>query len=205
MAKFNEILVGRYNRFMQKLLSMKGPAAMSQLASEMQAVLPLFNGAENRNLEGWDLFGVSMSPLGGGAQSAATRLRNPVGSNMIAVVHGLIISAGAVAQNPAVFQTQLTADLTTVQNVTTSRLDARGRPQPTSILSQTTNYGALPAVQNFNFLVPASNAFQLISDSVQEIPVLPGNTLDVADATLAANLVVCYLWRERLLEESERA
>jgi hypothetical protein len=204
MARFNEILTGRYNRFMQKLLSMKGPASLSQLASELQAVFPVFNGAENRYLEAWDLFGISMSPTGGAAQSAATRLRNPTGSNVMVVVHGLIVIAVGTTQNISIVQTQLAADLTTVSATTTSRLDARGRSAPTSIISSTVNYGAIPGVQPwFLQLLPAS-PFQLVQDSVQEVPVLPGNTLDVIDNSLNAQIIVSYAWRERLLEESER-
>src|SRR5882762_4396490 len=40
MARFNEILTGRYNRFLQKLLQMKGGPPSAQLASEIQ---PGFN------------------------------------------------------------------------------------------------------------------------------------------------------------------
>jgi hypothetical protein len=54
MAKYNEILTGRYNRFIQKLFSMKGPAPAPQLSSDIAMQMSFFNGVENRYLEGWD-------------------------------------------------------------------------------------------------------------------------------------------------------
>src|SRR6266851_4747570 len=62
MARFNEILVGRYNRSLQKLLSMKGQAVMPQLASELQPTFSFFSGAENRYLESWERFGNRQPP-----------------------------------------------------------------------------------------------------------------------------------------------
>jgi hypothetical protein len=204
MARFNEILVGRYNRLIQKLFGMKGDAALFQLSTEMMAMLPMFTGNENRYLESWDLFGISMGPTGGAGQQAGTRLRNPAGSNVVVVVHGMIIVAGGTGQNISVFQTQSNVDMTNVSSTTTSRLDARGRSAPTAVPSSSINAGAAPAVQTFFMALLANSPFQLVNDAVQEIPLLPGNTLDAITTSLAANLIVSYLWRERLLEESER-
>src|SRR5438094_645007 len=201
MARYNEILVGRYARGIQKLFGVKGEVPVASLAGEIVVSHVVFNGNENRILEGWTLFGVSMGPTGGVAQSAAVRLRNPASSNVIAVLQGLIISTVAV-NAVSVFETQLAADLTTVQSVTTSRLDSRGLPQPTCVPSFTTNYGAIPTVQTFSLNFPAnSQPFQLINHEWQELPLLPGNTWDVAQATANQNLIVSFLWRERFLEE----
>ena len=205
MARFNEILVGRYNRLIQKLFGMKGDASLFQLSTEMMTVLPMFNGSENRYLEAWDLYGISTSATGGAAQAGACRLRNPAGSNVVAVIQGLLVSAFTSTENFSIFQTQLNADLTTVASSITSRLDARGRSAPTCVVSATTNYGAVPGVQPFFFALAVATPLQLVQDAVQEIPLLPGNTLDVVDNTPATALSVSFLWRERLLEESERA
>src|SRR5438034_3476406 len=85
MARFNEILVGRYNRFVQKLLSMKGDAPVPQLASEFQPIIPTFSGVENRYLEGWDRFSITLSQTAVAAQTNGLQFRNPAGSNVIAV------------------------------------------------------------------------------------------------------------------------
>src|SRR5437660_10167921 len=78
MARFNEIQVGRYNRFIQKLLQIKGPPSMAQVATEMQPVFQFFNGAENRYLEGWLRYGQAASvPAGGAGTFSMVPLRTP--------------------------------------------------------------------------------------------------------------------------------
>ncbi len=92
MARFNEILVGRYNRMVQKLLSMKGTATLVTFSDEAMAVLPLFYGAENRYLEGWDRFGVAVGTAAGAAGNRTVwRLRNPTNSNVVTVVEKILI------------------------------------------------------------------------------------------------------------------
>src|SRR5207245_11471807 len=92
MARFNEIQVGRYNRFIQKLLQIKGPPSMAQVATEMQPVFQFFNGAENRYLEGWLRYGQAASVTAGGAGTFfMVRLRNPATSNVIAVVEKIVV------------------------------------------------------------------------------------------------------------------
>ena len=71
MARFNEILVGRYNRLIQKLFGMKGDAALFQFSTEMMAVLPMFMGNENRYLESWTLFGLSLQQAAVAANTSA--------------------------------------------------------------------------------------------------------------------------------------
>ena len=61
LAIFNEIENARYARMLQKLSGVKGNAPVRQLAGEVMAVLPIFNGAENRYLEGWNRFGQGLS------------------------------------------------------------------------------------------------------------------------------------------------
>src|SRR5258708_4703411 len=115
MARYNEILVGRYNRFLQKLLGMKGGVVAPQLASEITAAFPLFNGAENRYLEQWDMFGVNLFLAGGGVGNISqVRLFNPAASNTIAVVYKLCLVGVA---NDAPF---LKIGAATVANIGTS-------------------------------------------------------------------------------------
>src|SRR5258708_33101896 len=85
MAKFNEILSGRFNRALQKLLSMKGGPPAGQLATEIGVQFPLPLGVEFRYLEQWERFGVVPLAAGVAAANIAIRLRNPPRSNMIAV------------------------------------------------------------------------------------------------------------------------
>src|SRR5712664_282468 len=86
MARFNEILVGRFNRALQKLFSMKGGPPAAQLASEITTNVQ-FNqmGNDFRYLEGWDIFGNQIFLAASVGNTAGYRLRNPGGSNVIAV------------------------------------------------------------------------------------------------------------------------
>src|SRR5216684_1967801 len=92
MARFNEINVGRYNRALQKLLGMKGEASVPILASEIAPSFVLPYGVENRYLEQWNRFGLGMNVTATAGNQSAFRLRNPAGSNVIAVVEVLTYS-----------------------------------------------------------------------------------------------------------------
>lgn len=199
MARFNEILVGRYNRFMQKLLSMKGAASLVTLSDELFVAFPLFNGAENRYLEAWDTW------IGNSLQSASVgnvdvfRLSNPSGSNVIAVVEQLIITAAATdtyfissASNAAFGTTDASA----------SQLDSRGRSNPTLILSHNAQASSITGglrIQN-----PQNTIFSLIQNENQEMPILPGFAITVSGVNANQTEQVAWQWRERFLEESER-
>src|SRR2546427_12501654 len=95
MARFNEINVGRYNRFLTRLFQMKGASAAPQLASEIQPSFQLFAGIENRVLENWDRFSNAFNQAATPAVFSTLRFRNPAGSNAIAVFEKLACSAQA--------------------------------------------------------------------------------------------------------------
>jgi hypothetical protein len=205
MARFNEILVGRYNRLIQKLLGMKGDASLFQFSTEMMAVLPMYSGAENRYLEQWDRFGMSQSPGAGGAGNrTGIRIRNPGSSNVIAVIEKLFVS-GLVADNPVINVGPQPADFGTIAVNTSSRFDARGRQQPTLIVSNSGNVGATPAVNLAQVFFTASVQVELIFQENQELPILPGDALTIFATALNQGVSATFWWRERLLEESERA
>src|SRR5258707_6598107 len=113
MARFNEILVGRYNGFLQKLLSMKGGPPAAQLATEIGVNIGLFHGVENRYLEGWLRFGLNSSVTGGVAQFAAIRWRNPATSNIVAEFAKRSIQ-GSAPCSPRLQSSKTEAALTTV-------------------------------------------------------------------------------------------
>src|SRR5713226_9548531 len=102
MAIFNEILVGRYNRALQKLLAIKGSPPLRQLGGEMMPVISIFRGVEDRYLESWDRFGIVMQSTGGVGQFPAVRIRNPAGSNIMAVLEKIVLSGNQVQQYAAV-------------------------------------------------------------------------------------------------------
>jgi hypothetical protein len=201
MAKYNEILVGRFNNALKKFFSMKGPAPAPQVAGEIGATIPLFFGVENRFLEEWTRFASFNAQAGVAATFASLRLRNPTGSNVIVVVEKIAV-AFTVVDIVSTFLGPLTGDLATII-ATATRLDARGRPAGSAVLSQGT-----PAAINTTNIWAADGAPNVTIDEVldenQEITVLPGDVIQIQSQTANTLLRASIMWRERFLEESER-
>lgn len=204
MARVNEIFSGRYNRFMQKLFSMKGGPPAPQLASEVQMVHPLFHGVENRGLEGWDRFGILGSATGGAGQNAAVRFRNPAGSGMVAVVEKLTVFITVADNNFLLEQGAAAADLSNLIALNITRWDARGRSGPTAILSQ--QPAALGLLQNVKHqaALGVQVMYDYISSHDQEMPVLPGDAIQLRTVSLNLTLISSWWWRERAIEDSEK-
>ena len=127
MARFNEILVGRFNRFLQRLLSMKGGPPAPQLASEIQPqmdveALPV----ELRFLLGWHLYQSTISQGASVGNLSGVQLRNPLTSGAVCVVTAIHISVAAteVVDISQTFS-GVTGDLTNV--FTGQRVDARAK------------------------------------------------------------------------------
>src|SRR5260370_15215175 len=90
MARFNEILAGRFNRALQKFLDMKGGPPSPQLASEISSNFQ-FNqmGIDFRYLEGWNRFGLHAAFGASVGNNSGLQLRNPVGSNLVVIIESL--------------------------------------------------------------------------------------------------------------------
>jgi hypothetical protein len=207
MALYNEILVGRFNRFLQKLFAMKGGPPAPQLATEITPSFPLFSGAENRYLEAWDRYaaGVNVGPAA--ANMSGVRLRNPAGSNVVAVLERVSMNE---AQNDVIAVRWGTqgADLAVVQALNFNRLDSRSRPGPTLIFSNQATAPAVPVLTN-QFTIEAADllghtSYVLMNDENQELVMLPGDAIQIEATTVNQNLRVFIWWRERFLEDSER-
>lgn len=203
MARFNEILVGRYNNALRKMFGMKGAAPAPQAGGEFMPVMPFFYGAENRFLEQWDQFSWTAGVLAVAAQNAVFRLRNPIGSNVIAVVVKALCF-GSVADAPALQQGAINADFTTAA-MSSVRLDNRGRPSPTLIFSTSDAVNppvSLPVRMQASF--PANGSIDYILYEGMEMPLLPGDAIQFQSNVVNQALHGCFMWRERALEESER-
>src|SRR5260370_38167544 len=98
MAYTNEILVGRVNRGLQKLFGIKGPSPVPQLASDVQAVHPVFNGVENRYLDGWNRFGAQTSQGARVGNISGFRIPNPATSKVIAVFEKIAVSTSGTGE-----------------------------------------------------------------------------------------------------------
>src|SRR5437016_6340246 len=128
MALYNEILTGRYNRFLQKLFSIKGEAPSPQLSGEIGPTFSLFNGVENRYLETWQRFVIvagTGTPAAG--NRAAVRIRMNVGSGVIAVVEKLSVVKNTAASTPVLLVDSIATVMPTesVTNQGARSLDAR--------------------------------------------------------------------------------
>jgi hypothetical protein len=206
VAGYNELLVGRYNRMLQKLLSMKGPAALTTLSGELVPSLVFSNGVENRYLESWERFATTVNvpvPLAG--NQAAFMLRNPTGSNVVAVFEKIAATNNASGFGRPVLQRATgLADLGTIVSLSTNRVpDNRQRPSPTLIGSQSiVAAGTGNSMMSGGFA--ANNVYDFIFYENQEIPLLPNENLQLIENVLAQGITVTFVWRERLLEESER-
>lgn len=210
MARFNEILVGRYNRFLQKALSLKGGPPSPQLSTDIQAAIAIEQGLENRYLQSWDRFGHNGVQAAVAAIQSAIRYRNPAGSNIVAVFEKitLISNAGTINQVGAQLG-PIAVDYATSAAATLARLDARGRPNTGLQISRTGAAAEVDVGFSFAtaFLGAAAGAlpmYDVILTDDQEIPLLPGDALQIVCSTVNIGIQSAVLWRERTLEESER-
>src|SRR5258708_29974611 len=200
MAKFNEILSGRFNRALQKLLSMKGGPPAGQLARKMGVQFPLPLGVEFRYLEQWERSGVVPLAAGVAAANSAVRLRNPAGSNIIAVVEKITASTPGLVSPVTVSIGSALADLVTP--FTPNPLDPRGRPNSTLFCSGGTSIGAGTAIEFANLAINANYDFILTKN--KEINRLPGQTIQLRLATRDDWVDVTFHFWKVFLEDSER-
>ena len=204
MARFNEILTGRFNRAAQKFLSMKGPASLPQLGSEIMAVWTYFWGVECRYLEQWERFGAQMNVGANAGNAAFFRMRNPAGSNVVAVLEKATISTNVAAAVILMDYAVSSVDLATPAIV--GALDNRsGRSVASLIVSGTSasSPAAGTAVNQFVF----QNANQMLDTILfedQELTILPNTQVTFRTGAVNQQLLGGILWRERFLEESER-
>lgn len=208
MAIFNEILVGRFNRALQKVTGIKGGPSVPQLAGEIYPVLPIFSGVDSRALESWALFAAAVQVTGAVGATAAVRFRIPNTSNVLAVIQQVIITFDALDLiNVRVEAAAGSNDLVGIEAGKTN-FDVRAGG-PAAIISSTTNIGVIIGA---NVAQIRGNAFSdyLIRTPNQEIPLvgtggIAGATISFSSNTNAATMRISIFWRERLLEESERA
>ena len=204
MAKFNEILVGRFNRALQKLLSMKGGPPSAQLATEITPNIQ-FNsmGQDFRALEDWYRFGIASDQSANVGNQSATRLRNPPNSNRIVVIEKISCAVSVNTQVSLETQT-VTSDLGTVLGISANVSWDKRKNQGSAMILSTSN--AAPAALSLgreiiNLLALTTHDF-ILTDN-QEVILSPGEAIQVRTFTNAVILDTNFWWRERFFEESE--
>jgi hypothetical protein len=204
MARFNEILVGRFNNALRKMLAMKGAAPAPQVGGEFMPVLPFSYGVEYRFLEEWGRYAAAFALGAGGAGNfSAARIRNPAGSNVVGVIEKVTGWLGTTGQINLFLEAQ-NADFAT--SMTNTRLDARQRPNSTLSTSSKNNSVTLGGtfLVDAAVVVGAGAGYDFILDENMELTLLPGDAITLIANTANTLLNGSFRWRERFLEESER-
>lgn len=206
MALFNEIQAGRYNRFVQKLLGIKGRPPMPTVSSDLTFQHVIKSGAETWYLEGWDDFFRQKTVAGLAANLSTFELRNPPASNVVAVVTRAAVQMGGTADTATLFfAVGATADQASINQARS--FDTRGRPQATSIISDNNGSGLTAiggtAAPYIGRVMAINGALEFLYAG-EEIELLPGNALYLQTLTAAISFTPVFRWRERFLEDSER-
>lgn len=203
MARFNEILVGRFNRGLQKLVGVKGEPPSPQIASEIQPTFPIRLGADFRYLESWNRYSLGDNFSALAANVGRARIRNPLGSNIIVVLEQIWMASSA-ADTIFLQHGIQNADLTTVENLASARWDPRGGPSPNAVVSKQQSANAFFGGNAIVLPTSGNIPISLISTENQEIPLLPGDSLELQQNTVNLSFWFAFWWRERFLEDSER-
>jgi hypothetical protein len=203
VALFNEIQAGRFNRFCQKFFSMKGSAVTPQLTNELSMTIPFSNGVENRVLESMDTFWATANVIANAGLFSRFRFRNPAGSGVMAAIQKMSVVSGNV-DNIAFGTLFNGADLSTV--FATQGIDGRGRPTSScvpSIQAAATGVTPLYMVSFGGSAAGNISTYDFMQNENQELPVSPGQVIEVGSGTVNIALRVSVLWRERPIEDSE--
>lgn len=195
-----DVWLGRFNRALEKLFNVKGGPTVVDVNHQVQAMIGLDRGVDQRYLEGWNRFASVAAVAALAANFARARIRNPPGSNVILVLEQLNVMETA-PDTPLVTWGATITDLANLVSITFSRMDPRGNPQPTAIVSQNSQAaGGLVFMQR---AVGSTLNADFINYSDQQIPVLPGQVVDVGAQVANQAMQVGFMWRERALESSE--
>jgi hypothetical protein len=207
MARFNEILTGRYNRYLQKLLQIKGGPPSAQLASE---ITPNFDvehtPVETRILMGFERFWCAANAGPSPGVISAFQIQNPAGSNILAVLESLIVSVSVASEIDMSISFSNPATLT--NSFASTRQDSRGialstgTGTPILVSSFGGAIGQLP-VGIGGVQLAALTPFQWIQDTDQQIMLAPSTAIRIQTLVVNDLFIVQGIFRQRALEESE--
>lgn len=195
----------RVSQWLEKRFNAKGGQVITDLDPRLGVEMTFPSGVEDRYLQGWNRFAVATNVAALAANFGRARIRNPGGSNVIAVLEMLSIlevGAGAVAETPIATWGAVTTDLTNLVGLTFTRMDPRGNPTPTVIVSFVAQAAGGQALLQKGITV-AGGTVEFIQNPNQEIPILPGQAVDLQSSTANTQAIMSFMWRERALELSE--
>ncbi len=202
MARFNEILTGRFNRALQKELQLKGGPPAAQLASEIMPVLAHFRGIESRFLESWNLYAVGLASVATAGIVTGFRLRNPKTSNVVAVIQRLHFHNRQGADQVTIdFRRDNPADFGTL--ATPVQLDGRNAGNSAMVASSASAAVSTVGTMGIFTVTAQFQDRDIILTDDQEITLLPGSAISPISSTINTSLEGAFWWRERSLEDSE--
>ena len=197
MAHIN---VGRFNGILGRMLSMGGmedPAG--ELSPEISAVLVMENDRpEWKYLANEKLCAGVGVEIASGAFLTASRLRNPVGSGVLAVVEFIRISMTLAGRYSMRFGL-ITTDRATAQSAIT--VDARfaiANVAPALVLSSSAAaFASSVTFDSSDVLASAPVVYE------QKIILFPGSALEIGSTAINTGTTVAFSWRERAFQPFE--
>ena len=199
---FNEILVGRLNRYVQKLLMIKNTALRS-LSPDLICTMQIQNGVEDRYLQGWQRFMFTTTQAAVAAANSAVELRSAPNSGILLVVEKATVLPAATSLVQMVVQKNSSDLAGGVLALSQNRIDSRSNPSPSAIASTGTAAIGSIGASVFRMLSSSTAPFELILTLDQEVTILPGDAFFLIDETVNQQCSFSIMWRERVLESSE--
>jgi hypothetical protein len=203
MALQNEILVGRFNRALQKMLGIKGGPPTPQLSPEFVPRFAVPTGQEDAYLWGYDLLAAVSLQAGVAAAQSMAQIRNPANSKVAAEIVRISVNETAVDTATRITTGISSADFAVPDS--NASFDPRGRRSGNCVV---THMSAGPTVGSVmgTFAIAANVQTELVpANDKTFLPLLPGAVYQVLMLNSNISLAVTWWWRERPLEESEVA
>lgn len=207
MARFNELLVGRVNRALQKWSGIKGTVPTPQLGTEVMPVVSMPWGVEMRYPESWIMHSWEVVIAALAANLNAAMLRNPASSGVIAVIIKVqYVNNGGANDNCIMSLGPRTTDLPTPITIASpSCFDRRAGTQTSAMIASIQQAaGPQTAPPDRLFITIPPGTYDLINDGVQEFPLLPGDAVAFRNGVVNQGSVWSLWWRERAIEDSEK-
>lgn len=197
-----DVYISRFNRWFERLFNVKGGPTVLDVDSNVHMSFDYPIGNEDRFLQGWNRYGFAVTVGAVASNFGTVQLRNPASSNIVSVVESLTVNTPAANQDfPTLTWGATVTDLATVAALTFTRIDSRGNPQPTAIISSTTTTANLAIFAQLS--IPAGSTGNFVPSINCEYTVLPGQILKVFSGVANQAFNMSILWRERALETSE--
>lgn len=206
MALENEILVGRFNRLLQRLFSMKGPVPSPQLGGDINAGIELeVDRPEWGFLSGEMRFAGWFSQAAVAAQVSEVGLQLNLKSGVIVVVEQIIIDNSSAGALEFEVKTGTGAPLTGL--VSMAATDQRFGTKKTAVqIGSSTEAVATPANRVVRVSIPANSSLILAIPAILASADPAAAAPQIIVATIAANTAITavgFIGRERGIEPSE--